>query len=175
VATDPVDGFDGNRSAVYSQQLAQVHDALRQQLRDLTGDLGHRPAGRSDLLTHCLAFCAALTSHHQGEDDGLFSELLRTHPQLLPVVRNLVEDHQMIAALLQRVRDLADRAAAAQDTTAKAIRAELDGLAAIMESHFAYEERSISHAIDTDVVDTGWSSETFLRNHAIDQPSSPSS
>lgn len=33
-------------------------------------------AREDGLLAHCLAFCAALTAHHQGEDAGLFGEVL---------------------------------------------------------------------------------------------------
>jgi hypothetical protein len=42
-----------------------------------------------------------------------------------------------------------------------AIRRELDGLAAIMESHFGYEERAVSDALDDGVQDTGWSTLVF--------------
>jgi hypothetical protein len=37
------------------------------------------------------------------------------------------------------------------------LRRELDGLAAIVEPHFGYEERAISAALDHGVPDTGWS------------------
>ena len=32
------------------------------------------PITDPSLTTHCLAFCAALTAHHQGEDAGMFAE-----------------------------------------------------------------------------------------------------
>ena len=41
------------------------------------------------------------------------------------------------------------------------LRRELDGLAAIAVSHFGYEERAISAALDNDVPDTGWSRPVF--------------
>ena len=37
----------------------------------------------------------------------------------------------------------------------------LSGLAAIMESHFGYEERAISDAIDEQLQDTGWTTAVF--------------
>jgi hemerythrin-like domain-containing protein len=113
------------------------------------------------LVTYCLGFCAALTSHHQGEDEGMFSSLLRERPDLAAAVAKLVEDHEMIAAILSKVRDLADRAADARAAALEPIGRELDGLAAIMESHFGFEERTISDALDGGVSDTGWSETVF--------------
>ncbi len=48
----------------------------------------------------------SLTAHHSGEDNGMFAELLRARPDLESVVANLVQDHQMIAAILSSVRAL---------------------------------------------------------------------
>ncbi|MEV0132807.1 hemerythrin domain-containing protein [Dactylosporangium sp. NPDC050688] len=139
-----------DRAVALSAQLAQAHDDLRHQLRDLR-------AGRArDLPTHCLAFCAALTAHHQGEDTGMFAELLRLRPDLSGTIAKLVEDHGMIAWILSRVAELAS-----SPDPSPAINSELDGLAAIMESHFAFEERAISAALDGGTPDTGWSAMVF--------------
>ncbi|MFJ8623401.1 hemerythrin domain-containing protein [Kitasatospora sp. NPDC093550] len=152
---------DTGRTAALSLQLSRAHQDLRRRLADLRAGLGRpRPAAGDDpLLTHCLAFCTALTNHHQGEDDGLFAQLLRERPDLAPTVAKLVEDHGYIAAILTRVRDLADQAAAAPPSGADpdAIGRELDGLAAIMDSHFGYEERALAAALDAGVTDDGWS------------------
>ena len=126
-----------------------------QQLHDLQADPGSARAG-GGLLAHCLAFCSALSAHHQGEDAGLFAELLRVRPDLRDVVRKLAEDHQMIAGILASVGDLAHEAASATPGRREVIGRELGGLAAIMESHFGYEERAIRGAIDDGVQDTGW-------------------
>ena len=113
------------------------------------------------MRAHCLAFCSALTAHHQGEDGGLFTELLRVRPDLAGVLRKLAEDHRMIAGILITVRELADEAARATPERRQVIQRELGGLAAIMESHFGYEERTISDAIDGQVQDTGWTAAVF--------------
>lgn len=153
---------NSDRTTALSRQLAQAHNTLRRQLRGLQANLGSQTADERALLTHCLAFCSALTTHHQGEDAGLFAELLRVRPDLEPVVRNLVHDHQMIASILVSVRDLASEATEATPERREIIRRELDGLAAIMESHFGYEERAISAALDGGgVEDTGWSRPVF--------------
>lgn len=91
----------------------------------------------------------------------MFSALLRERPDLAATVANLVEDHGMIASILSRVRVLADRAADSPESAAEPIGRELDGLAAIMESHFGYEERTISDALDHGVSDAGWSETVF--------------
>ncbi|MFG2959350.1 hemerythrin domain-containing protein [Streptomyces sp. NPDC048291] len=139
-----------------SRQLAQAHEELRRRLREIRTGLGHRRSDDDVLLTHCLAFCTALTSHHQGEDDGLFSQLLRERPDLAPTIARLVEDHGLITSILSRVSELADRSAGPHGSALEAIGRELDGLAAIMESHFRYEERTISEALDGRTPDSDW-------------------
>ncbi|GAA3827165.1 hypothetical protein GCM10022206_77310 [Streptomyces chiangmaiensis] len=67
----------------------------------------------------------------------------------------------MIASILSRVSELSDRAAESRGSVLEAIGRELDGLAAIMDSHFRYEERTISAALDEGVLDTGWSGMVF--------------
>ncbi|MFI2207586.1 hemerythrin domain-containing protein [Streptomyces sp. NPDC020192] len=152
---------DGDRVAALSLQLSQAHQELRRQINEIRTSLGHQQLSDEALVTHCLAFCAALTSHHQGEDDGMFSQLLREHPDLAATVTNLVEDHGMIASILSRVRELAFRAVESRGPVLEAIGRELDGLAAIMESHFSYEERTISEALDGGVPDTDWPDMVF--------------
>ncbi|MFD8544602.1 hemerythrin domain-containing protein [Streptomyces sp. NPDC059649] len=126
-----------------------------------SGSLGHRRLSDEGLLTHCLAFCAAGTSHHQGEDGGMFSQLLRERPDLGATVAKLVEDHGLMASILSRVSELADRAGETRGPALETIGRELDGLATIMESHFRYEERALSEALDEGIADTGWSGAVF--------------
>ena len=80
----------------------------------------------------------------------MFSALLREHPDLRGTIANLVEDHVMIASILSLVAELAQQAVGSRVRGPKleAMGRELDGLAAIMESHFRYEERAISKALD---------------------------
>lgn len=151
---------DTDRAAAWSRQLSRAHAALREQLHDVQAVLD---SGRAETwpLAHCLAFCSALTAHHQGEDGGLFTELLRVRPDLADVIRKLAEDHQMIAGILATVRDLSDEAQWATPERRQVIARELGGLAAIMESHFGYEERAIGDAMNADVRDTGWTAAVF--------------
>ncbi len=91
----------------------------------------------------------------------MFAELLRERPDLAGTVSKLIEDHEMIASILSRVAELADDAARPQGPALEAIGRELDGLAAIMESHFNYEERALGGALDGGIRDTGWSDMVF--------------
>lgn len=92
----------------------------------------------------------------------MFAELARARPDLTGKIDKLVEDHEMIGTILQRIADLAERARGADRTTLRTLGGELDGLAAIMESHFRFEERAVSAALDGDgVTDTGWSRPVF--------------
>jgi Hemerythrin HHE cation binding domain len=151
---------DAQRVTAFSVQLRRAHQQLRDQLAALGADLG-RPAAPANLTGHCLAFCAALTTHHQGEDDGMFGALLRARPDLAPAVEKLREDHAAMAALLGEARALAERARAAPAESLPALRRQFDGLTAITESHFRYEERAIGAALDDGVADTGWSAPVF--------------
>ena len=143
-----------------SLQLAQAHQELRRRIELLKAGFDQPQPART-LRTHCLTFCAALTSHHQGEDGGLFADLLRQRPDLSGTIAKLVEDHEMIASILTRVAEIGDQISRSAGSAPDSIRRELDGLTAIMESHFAYEERAIGAALDGGVSDSGWSDLVF--------------
>ncbi|MEU4120444.1 hemerythrin domain-containing protein [Kitasatospora sp. NPDC028055] len=181
--------YPHGRTAALSLQLSQAHNELRRRLVNLRAGLGRRTLPDDSLGAHCLAFCSVLTNHHQGEDQGLFTALVRERPDLAPTVAKLVEDHGFITHILARVRDLAEQAVRAADgpgagagaqpgvqpgaqpgarraADLEAIGRELDGLAAIMESHFAYEERAIGAALDAGVAGRENWSEAVLRFRA---------
>ena len=91
----------------------------------------------------------------------MFAELLRERPDLSGTVAKLVEDHELVASMLARITELADDAARSHGPALEAIGRELDGLAALMESHFAYEQRAIGGALDTAARDTTWHDTVF--------------
>jgi hypothetical protein len=134
-----------SRAVGYGRQLIEIHDRLRESLQTL------REGHDADLGLHCLAFCAAVTRHHTGERTGVFPALARQYPQLREVLAGLERDHQMIATLLRRLAELA------ADPDRTRIERELDGLAAILESHLSWEERRLVAALDTAVGVTGLS------------------
>jgi hemerythrin-like domain-containing protein len=132
-----VDDSYGRLTAL-GNQLIDTHVRLL----DALDDLRDGGAAAPDLLTHCLAFCAAITRHHTSEDATVFPVLAERHPELRDVLDGLERDHRMMAGMIQRVEELAGRLDAA------GARAELDGLAALIESHFAWEEKRIVTALN---------------------------
>ncbi len=136
---------DRARLIAWSTELRTVHEQLRDSLR----------AGRAalDLQVFCHGFCNALSRHHEGESGRLFPAIAATHPRLRDTLAKLEQDHAMIAALLI---DL-------QTSSPADANAHLDGIAAIMESHFRYEERQLLVVLDdlaldadpSDVLGTG--------------------
>lgn len=127
--------------------MRHVHERLREALRmtreALDGGVGAGLATR-DLLLYCRGFCTALTSHHEGEDRALFPALAAAHPDLQETLRKLEEDHSMIAHLLGELQEAVDRAANPAE-----LERHLEGIAAIMESHFRYKERRLLSALET--------------------------
>ncbi len=127
------------RLVAWDIELRAAHDRLRAALRLVRENLGgDADAVTRDLLLYCQGFCVALSGHHVGEDRGLFPELRERHPALRGTIAKLEQDHSMIAHLLagleHALRSSADPAT---------LDRHLEGIAAIMESHFRYEEREL--------------------------------
>lgn len=99
------------------------------------------PAG--DPLLYCWGFCAALSGHHRSEDHALFPRLVEGRPDLAPVVAQLVQDHHVIGHLLGGLQRAMERG-----TTSEEKLRHLDGVEAVMETHFRYEERRLLDVLD---------------------------
>lgn len=137
---------DTTRLVAWGHELRTVHQRLRGALRvtreALPAGAAAEPASR-DLLLFCHGFCAALTGHHEGEDRTLFPEVAAARPELRDTLRALEQDHAAIAALLTGLRAAVDRSAPRQE-----LEQHLEGVAAIMENHFRYEERALAAVLD---------------------------
>jgi hypothetical protein len=134
------------RLVAWSEELRRVHTRLREALAVTRAALAEGVPGEAatrELLLYCHGFCAALDSHHRGEDRTLFPALAEAHPRLRPVLRALEQDHSAIAHLLGGLGAAAERAAPPDE-----LARHLDGIAAIMESHFRYEERQLLVVLD---------------------------
>lgn len=107
------------------------------------------PAATRELLLFCHGFCAALTAHHEGEDRDLFPAIAERHPELREALGQLRQDHSMIAHLLSGLQAAVARAAAQDE-----LDQHLEGIAAIMESHFRFEERQLLTVLKTLTLDT---------------------
>jgi two-component sensor histidine kinase len=60
----------------------------------------------------------------------------------------LIQVHQALRERLASLRRIRELLAPSQGTEPGALARELDGLTAILESHFGYEERRLSRALD---------------------------
>jgi hypothetical protein len=136
-------GGDAARTLALGRELTEAHESLRQALRRLRTGVGS--PGRS-LRTHCVAFCSAVARHHTSEDRDVFPALAAQVPELGSVLAELQQDHHLVAGILQRVEQLAGDSG---PDDAYRVRAELDGLAAILESHFRWEERRLVAALNS--------------------------
>jgi len=114
------------RFRAYGNQLVGAHLRLRELVEDLADALDE---GR-DLRLHCLTLCTAVTRHHTAEDANVFPLLAARHPELASFLDSLRRDHEIIAGMLIRLE-----AATTQE--------ELDGLSAVLETHFIGEEKRL--------------------------------
>ncbi len=140
-------GRDQGRLIAWSTELRAVHAKLRAALeaaRDAIDDLGSQHAASRELLLYCHGFCVALDGHHRGEDRALFPAIEAAHPALAPVLRSLERDHSMIGHLLGGLQS-----AVRQSATAAEPERHLEGISAIMESHFRYEERQLLTVLES--------------------------
>lgn len=142
------------RLTAFGNQLVQVHNWLRKELARLHDDLGSVADGRAgrlrDLRAHCLTFCSALTRHHTGEDGGAFLVLSENYPELRPVLEELAHDHGVMTGIIERLEELVGGVGpASSPAEILHVQRELDGLTAIMETHFRYEEKRIVEALNS--------------------------
>ena len=140
---------DTSRLIAWHREVSASHTRLRAALQlaqdSLTvPQLSDQHAASRDLLLYCLGFCAALGGHHRSEDTRLFPELAGRHPELDETIAYLQQDHSMIAQLLGGLEKAVRSQAPPEE-----IGRHLEGLAAIMESHFRYEERQLLAVLAT--------------------------
>ncbi|WP_097229551.1 hemerythrin domain-containing protein [Streptomyces zhaozhouensis] len=134
------------RLVAWSREMREVHHRLRAALRatrEALEDGGDAEPATRELLLFCRGFCTALTRHHRGEDRTLFPAVAAAHPELGDTLRRLEQDHSMIEYLLDGLRKAVDAAASPGE-----LDRHLEGIAAIMENHFAYEERRLLTVLD---------------------------
>jgi hemerythrin-like domain-containing protein len=150
--------LDPTRLIAWDRELRAVHARLRDSLqvaREAVDDEADGPADAAspsrELLLFCTGFCAALDGHHQGEDDVVFPGLLASAPGLRDVVSQLVRDHAMLSHLLGELQRVVATGHAAGGHDTAALHRHLDGIEAVMETHFRYEEKRLLPAL-TDLV-----------------------
>lgn len=134
---------DQTRLVAWAHELRAVHARLREAL-DLVRATGTDSRVARDLLIYCRGFCTALTRHHEGEDAHLFPAIAAEHPHLAETLRKLTQDHSMMSHLISGLEAALDR-----DEPPDSVHSHLEGLAAIMESHFRFEERALLQVLES--------------------------
>jgi hypothetical protein len=134
------------RITAFGRELRLVHQRLRDALQIARESVEDGVAPKSvsrDLQLFCRGFCLALDGHHRSEDRSLFPLVLQRHPELAPVVAKLSQDHSMLSHLIQELDHTLRTAPEEQ-----ALLRHLDGIEAVMETHFGYEERQLVDVLD---------------------------
>jgi len=147
------------RLRAWSREMREVHRKLRAALdlaRDAIDDEDAADPFDGDPLLYCWGFCAALDGHHSSEDRALFPRLRAERPDLAPVLAQLVQDHNMIEHLIGGLRRAMDAGAGTEEKAR-----HLDGIAAVMETHFRYEERRLLDVLDAVDLDGAEPAELF--------------
>lgn len=139
--------MSAQRARAWGEEMREVHRRLIAALdlaRGSVEDEHSADALATDPLLYCWGFCTALGGHHRSEDEALFPRLAEQHPDLAPVIAQLVQDHNMIEHLIGGLR----RAMEQRAPTEEKLR-HLDGIEALMQSHFRFEERRLLHVLDS--------------------------
>ena len=124
--------------------MLAVHARLREVLDLVRVSLEAPETPARELLLYCHGFCVALDRHHRAEDVALFPELTARHPGLADTIGKLRQDHSMIAHLISGLENAVAAAGSADE-----LSRHVEGIGAIMESHFRYEERQLLGILET--------------------------
>ncbi|WP_152361597.1 hemerythrin domain-containing protein [Microlunatus speluncae] len=151
--------MNDQRVTAWYDELQAVHRRLRDGLQvareAIDSGVEAERLGR-DLLIYCWGFCTALDGHHTSEDRALFPLLLKDRPELADVVSKLKQDHSMLSHLIKALT-----AELNEDADAASLHRHLDGIEAIMETHFGYEERQLRDALGSLPTDGGGRADLF--------------
>jgi alkanesulfonate monooxygenase SsuD/methylene tetrahydromethanopterin reductase-like flavin-dependent oxidoreductase (luciferase family) len=158
---EPADGLAYTaRGRLVAQHLIDVHDMLRTELSELREVLtrvreGSMSAAEARSALHdmalrqndwtlgafCARYCAVVAQHHGLEDDSIFPHLVRSEPELAPVIDRLVDEHLVIGDAIQQVDHALVRHITSGDFAP--IQEALDLLTDALLSHLSYEEQEL--------------------------------
>ena len=141
------------RATAWAAQLRAAHGRLREalELARATLEQGEAPVvGGRDLQLYCVGFCAALSGHHRAEDRTLFPAVEDAHPGLASTLTQLRRDHAQLEHLLGALAQAVQRG-----EPLAALQRHLDGVEAVMESHFGHEERQLLTVLEQLHLDRG--------------------
>ncbi len=143
--------------------LRQIHDAFRAELAALESRVAEVRRGEASaadvraavsafggatgltLGQHCAQLCRFVTMHHSLEDSALFPAL-GAHAKVKPVVDRLADEHVVIHEHLVYVDSLAARLDAEPEVLGE-LEDAVNRFAAVLRSHFTYEEDELSEPL----------------------------
>ncbi|GAA2439714.1 nitroreductase/quinone reductase family protein [Actinomadura vinacea] len=147
VVLHPVDpSAQGSRLRAAGDELVELHNAFRHELASIRSALGGEAVPAVGLREHCLWFCESLERHHTGEDLVMFQVLLDRFPELAPVLESLRAEHAKVAGLREELAGLLGEAGSADPAR---VRAEVDRLGDVLESHLDREEAELVPLLNT--------------------------
>jgi alkanesulfonate monooxygenase SsuD/methylene tetrahydromethanopterin reductase-like flavin-dependent oxidoreductase (luciferase family) len=160
-APDPSRRYTAEELAA-GRHLIDVHNGLRAELGRLREILEQVAAGDSDpaalrsffnrmtirqnhwtLGAFCESYCRAVTAHHTIEDQSVFPHLARGDARLRAVLERLGQEHETIAAMLDRVDEALVKLVSEEPHALGLVREAVDAITDAMGSHFSYEEREL--------------------------------
>lgn len=133
----------------FGEAIKVVHDAFRRELSLIRKELTSATSTATTTLgaqlrVNCLTFCQGLHNHHTGEDTMLFPRIAEQHPTATPALTRLREEHERIAALVEKLRETLT-----STTDPAAVRTEVERLTTALEAHLTYEEEELIPLFDT--------------------------
>lgn len=157
----PPDVVYSDTGRAIGSHLIDVHDHLRSELEKIrslidqvrAGSLGAQNARDAlnemtirqndwTLGAYCATYCRMVAVHHGLEDDAIFPHLRSCETSLEPVIDRLIQEHNVIHHVLDRMDQcLVDLVAAPGDFDA--LQSATDLLSDTLLSHLAYEEREL--------------------------------
>lgn len=131
-----------DRVVAWAEELRRVHARLRESLQ-LAYDGDSDLDTEKDLLLYCWGFCVALDGHHRAEDAALFPAIVAARPDLAKVIATLSHDHSMIEHLIASLKQALEAGVSPEEK-----RRHLDGIGAVMETHFRFEEKKLIEVLE---------------------------
>jgi hypothetical protein len=129
-------------------ELAELVRAGDADLDDLRGTI-HGMAVRTNIEQFgamCLRYCAMVTNHHTLEDRAIFPRIRAEGEDYARLVDQLEHEHEAIHLQLRRVDEAIIAVENDRARVGEALE-EIDTLARILRSHFAYEETQLAEPL----------------------------
>ncbi|MEZ5320601.1 MAG: hemerythrin domain-containing protein [Microthrixaceae bacterium] len=135
-----------------------VHDALRRDLRRAREALTHDPAPEDRqfgaIAEHLAWMMGFLHAHHRSEDNGLFPLVHERDPSAAPLLDEMADDHDVVAAAIDRL----ETAVRGRDPvgTRDSIVEAIDHLCELLLPHLEREEHDVMPVVSRAITNAEW-------------------